>query len=66
MQTYLKPSLNSYTSCNISETIGPVQTNYPVQFTIQAIEFQLSQNQTNQSQTVYTAKAEIKDTRNLA
>ena len=43
---YKKPSLRSYSAEGISENLGPVETQY-AQFTLQAIEFEVSSNTQN-------------------
>jgi hypothetical protein len=39
---YIKPSINVFESNSIVEISGVAQTAYPVQFSIQAIQFQVS------------------------
>lgn len=60
---YIKPICKSFSETEFADVVGVLQTGYPVQFSIQAIEFQVSQNTTNNNQTIYTAKADLNSSR---
>jgi len=60
---YIKPMCKSFSETDVVNMIGTVQTGYPVQFSIQAIEFQVSQNNSTTAQTIYTAKADLSSDR---
>jgi hypothetical protein len=60
MKTYLKPQFKTFTEKDIVTTMGTTQTGYPVQFSIQAIEFQVSQN-SQPTEQIFTIQDNLKD-----
>ena len=62
MQIYCKPVLRSYFNKDVIEHCAPIQTGYPVQFSIQAIQFNVSQNTQKQADVIYTTDKEITKT----
>jgi hypothetical protein len=59
---YIKPSCKSFDETEVVNVIGTVQTGYPVQFSIQAIEFTVTQNTQKQADVIYTANNETTKT----
>jgi len=66
MKQYKKPVFKSYCNIKVLGKLGFVQTQYAVQFSIQAIEFQVSKNINEKNQTVYTAKSSVEESKKLS
>jgi hypothetical protein len=53
---YIKPSCKSFDETEVVNVIGTVQTGYSVQFSIQAIQFQVSENTQKPVNKIYSLK----------